>query len=120
MLTRDLLYISKSTFGKKPYGHLFPQKPPEGSYPNKRDVDKFIPKKDQKIYTGKAGSVIFCDTSGIHRGGYATSKERLMSTFFYSAKTFKEEKRYRVPKHIEADRPLSPESFYALTGSFVR
>lgn len=113
--TGPFIYVPKSVYGKKPYGHLFPQNPPLGSYPDEKEVYKSIPKKDIKTYTGKAGSVIFCDASGIHRGGHAKSKERLMSTFFYSAKTFKEEDRYKLPKNTqEIEEMLSKEALYAI------
>ena len=42
-----------------------------------------IPPEAIKTFTGKAGTMIFCDTSGLHQGGYATGKERIMSTFGY-------------------------------------
>lgn len=36
-----------------------------------------------KICTGQAGTMIFCNTTGLHKGGYATKKERLMFTALY-------------------------------------
>jgi len=82
-------YIPNSVSGKK-YGSLFPQKPPAGSYPKNGAVEDAIPTTDYKIMTGKAGTVIFCDTTGLHRGGYATEKERIMATFAYGSQTFRE------------------------------
>nr|MDQ2933242.1 hypothetical protein [bacterium] len=60
------------------FGSLFPQKTPEGVYPPVGAVEKTIPAENIKTMTGKAGTLIFCDTSGIHKGGYATKNERLM------------------------------------------
>lgn len=58
------------------YGHLFPQRPPKGSYPPANELESVVAKEDIHVGTGRAGTLIFCDTSGIHRGGYATGKER--------------------------------------------
>jgi hypothetical protein len=33
--------------------------------------------------TGEAGTMIFCNTLGLHRGGYATERERIMLTWEY-------------------------------------
>jgi len=83
------VYIPYSVTGKK-YGNLFPQKPPAGSYPSDENIEEKIPDSNHQIMTGKAGTIVFCDTTGLHRGGYATGKERIMSTFAYAAQTFRE------------------------------
>ena len=82
-------YIPNSVSGKQ-YGNLFPQKPPAGSYPEDGALEKAILESEHQIMTGKAGTIIFCDTTGLHRGGYATGKERIMTTFAYGAQTFRE------------------------------
>jgi hypothetical protein len=81
--TGPFMYVKESIKGLK-YGKLFPQRPPEGSYPNE-SVDKAVSPEDIKLCLGKAGTVIFCDTTGLHRGGYAFSKERTMFTASYQA-----------------------------------
>ena len=68
----------------------FPQKLPYGSYPNENDVLQAINPADIVIAEGKAGTVIFCDTAGLHRGGLAKSGERIMSTAFYPSKKWTE------------------------------
>ena len=72
-------YIVGSQYGGKWRG-LFPQRPPAGNYPPDGAVEKIVPKEDMRAFTGRAGTIIFCDTSGLHRGGYATGKERIMLT----------------------------------------
>ncbi|RYD59429.1 MAG: hypothetical protein EOP56_00765 [Sphingobacteriales bacterium] len=42
------------------------------------DVEKIIAKKDWLTATGKEGTVILADTRGLHKGGFATHKERIM------------------------------------------
>lgn len=73
------IYILKSRYGLK-WGSLFPQHPPIGSYPDQQQVDRLVPKIDIKINTGRAGTILFCDTSGLHKGGYAISHPRIMFT----------------------------------------
>ncbi len=77
-------HVNGSNYEGK-YGRLFPQKPPEGFYPPEGAVEKAIAKEDIREMTGRAGTLMFCDTSGIHRGGYATAKERLMYTAFFAS-----------------------------------
>src|SRR3989344_412906 len=72
-------YLAESHEGGK-WRHLFPQKPPSGSAGNDSD----IPKEDIVVLTGKAGTVIFWDTSGLHRGGYARKNNRFMYTSIFT------------------------------------
>lgn len=109
------IYIPGSTFGNK-YGRLFPQRSPEGIYPPEGAVEKVIPPNDIKVQTGKAGTVIFCDTSGLHRGGYATQKERIMFTAFFAAPSFKEKVWYKLPDNLdEIAKNLDEAAKFALT-----
>ncbi len=105
-------YVEKSVYGMK-YGNLFKQKTPGGIYPDKEKVEKAIDKKDIKVMTAKAGTVIFCDTSGIHKGGYATTKPRFMSTSFFSSGTYSEKKYYSIPEKTDLSS-LSKEALYAI------
>jgi hypothetical protein len=114
------IYIPFSTYGKK-YGRLFPQKTPHGSYPPTEEVEKVIPKELIKAQTGKAGSVIFCDTIGLHRGGYATQRERIMFTALFAAPTYKERPNpwFKLPTRDEL-ATLNKTARYALTYSIRR
>lgn len=62
------------------HGNIFPQRPPKGTYPQSEAVRAAIPPEDVTLFTGKAGTIVFADTAGLHRGGYATEKERIMFT----------------------------------------
>lgn len=75
-------YVKRSHFGSK-WRHLFPQKPPAGNYPPEGALEKRIPQENFVTCFGKAGTVIFCDTSGFHKGGFCTEKERIMFTSAY-------------------------------------
>jgi hypothetical protein len=78
------MFLKGSQYGGR-YGDVFPQKPPQGVYPDATELEKLIDTKDIHVCTGKAGAVIFADTSGLHKGGYAKTKQRIMFTGgFYS------------------------------------
>lgn len=98
--TGPFTYITESTHGKK-YGALFPQKPPLGSYPPAEEVEKKIDPKNIRVMTGKAGTVLFCDTTGIHRGGFVRKGERLMFTSFYPAPSYVDTVWYSTPPEFD-------------------
>jgi hypothetical protein len=88
--------LGSSPTGTGKYKNLFPQKLPHGSYPSEKDVTGEVNLNDLLIATGVRGSIIFCDTSGLHRGGYARSEHRIMSTGFYPSKHYSEHPRFSV------------------------
>ncbi len=71
------VYVRGSHLGGKWRG-IFPQRPPAGSYPPAGEVERLVPESDIQTNLAKAGTLIFCDTSGLHRGGYSTTKNRVM------------------------------------------
>ena len=95
-------YVKGSQEGGK-YRNLYPQKPPAGCYPPDGEVEKYVAPSDILPCLGKAGTVIFCDTSGFHKGGLSTSARRLMyaATFASQACTFTP--RFRVGKDTHLD-----------------
>lgn len=98
-----------------PYARLFPQKRPEGSYPSAQAVTSNVDSKDIATMTGVAGTVIFCDTTGLHRGGHATKRPRTMFTAFFTSKAWSDPKRYSYPNDIAlSSEHLAPETRYAL------
>ncbi len=108
------IYIPYTVRGQK-WSHLFPQKSPSGNYPPEESVNKIPQHETRLTITGAAGTVIFCDTTGLHRGGYATVKERVMFTAFYTSPCWSEPPRY---KRSDTSRrylnDLSPQARYAL------
>jgi len=79
------MYATGSHYGGK-RGNLFPAKLPKGCYPPIGAVEKTVPKDEIRVCTGKAGTIVFADTRGLHKGGYAKSKKRLMFTAGYASK----------------------------------
>lgn len=76
------MYMRHTTWGLK-WGNNFRQRPPKGYYPGDDRVEQMIPEKEKMVCTGKVGTIIFCDTTGIHRGGYSTGNQRIMFTAGY-------------------------------------
>ena len=94
------MYILGSHYGGK-WSKIFPQDPPYGSYPPQGAVEKIIPESDFKACTGPAGAIIFCDTTGLHKGGHAKSGERLMFTAVYTSKGCVNPLEYSYPENFE-------------------
>ena len=105
-------YILGSQHGGR-YGRLFPQQPPTGVYPPDGMVEAVVDQKDIKMCTGKAGTIIFCDTAGFHRGGYAVIGERWMFTSGYSSPRSLWPARYQTPTPENINR-LGPLARQAL------
>lgn len=115
--TGPFTYVLQShEFGR--WGKIFPQKQfgRHGFYPPDGAVEKKVPKSDIKVCVGKAGSVIFCDTTGLHRGGYAISKPRIMYTSAYMQEGQLIKSLYRYPSDFnERIKGLNAVSRFAVT-----
>lgn len=110
-------YVSGTQYDGR-WRHLFRDQPPRGFAPPDRPIEEIVPPSDIKRYTGKAGTIIFCDTSGYHRGGYAIASERIMLTMGYCSQACPFPLRIRL-EHIseQAKSRLSPAARHALTFS---
>jgi len=78
--TGPLHYVAESHPGAQ-FNEAFPQLlpfAPGSGRVSDDDVGRVIPKKNIKTCIGKAGTIIFADTAGLHKGGYSTQKSRLM------------------------------------------
>lgn len=108
------IYIPKSNLGNK-WNKIFPQRPPIGYYPPDGELEKIIPQNEIKKCVGRAGSVIFGDTAGLHKGGYATKKERLMLTIGYAPSSSPLAEQYIYPLDIKKRLAmLTPEQKFAI------
>lgn len=105
-------YVKDSHGGGRWRG-LFPQHPPVGSYPPPGAVERAVPADAVRTCFGKAGTLIFCDTTGLHRGGYSTTKERIMFTASYVSSASLHPVRYRMPP-AEDIAHLQPLARYAI------
>jgi Phytanoyl-CoA dioxygenase (PhyH) len=77
-------YIPGSAPGG-PYSHEWPWRPLGESYPPGGAVEERIPAEAIKTFTGPKGTLLFCNTSGFHRGGFATAKPRVLATVTYAS-----------------------------------
>lgn len=75
-------YIKGSARGGR-YGHLWPRSVRHGVYPPPEELERLVASGDRMVMKGRAGTIIFCDTSGLHRGGFAKSKPRTLSDLTY-------------------------------------
>ena len=101
-------------------GRLFPQKQfgRRGMYPPSGAVGRAVPESDIRVCTGRAGTVILSDTSGLHRGGHSITRSRTMFTAMYVAEADVIETKFRWSERgPDQDRldALHPVSRYALT-----
>ncbi len=112
-LVKVFLYLNDVDEGAGPFTYVkgshasgrwrsaFPFDPDRGRHPDAAMVERLVPPEDRIVATGRAGTVIFCDTSGVHRGGYATMNERIMYTSVYTTPASRLPQRYTVPLAFE-------------------
>ncbi len=77
-------YVPGSRAGGK-YSHLWPMATGSGTrgYIPDELIDEHVEEGDIVTGTCRAGTLIFCDTSGFHRGGFARENPRLTGLFMY-------------------------------------
>jgi len=92
-------------------GNVFPQHPPAATYPEAGAVEKVVPRELMKMCLGRAGTVVFADTSGLHKGGYTTAAPRLMYTGTFYSQASLTRHHLAVRDDVSA---LSPLARYAL------
>lgn len=108
-------YVRSSAPGGR-YGHLWPWKEGEGIRPPEDELAEAISPKDRVVCTGPAGTMILCDTSGFHRGGFARSAPRISAvwTFVSPESGPGQERRFEVDFEGRAGE-LSEQVCFALT-----
>ncbi|MSR78367.1 MAG: hypothetical protein EXS63_09135 [Candidatus Omnitrophica bacterium] len=104
-------YYIPGSHGQGPYGKVLPSKPPYSTYPQEGKVEKFFSKEQIRTCTGPAGTLIFCDTKGLHKGGHATENPRILFNAVYLTEgAIPAEKRkvnFYVPKDFNREYALS-------------
>ncbi|MDZ4296055.1 MAG: hypothetical protein U1A16_01650 [Patescibacteria group bacterium] len=113
--TGPFTYVRESNAGNR-FAGLYPAGPRNGMYPPPGAVERAVPSGMTFPCLGSAGTVIFCDTKGLHKGGYSISRARLMSTFGYSAQHSPTHPiTYRFPEGFAAAaKTLSPAARFAV------
>ena len=79
-------------------------------YPPKSEYESI----SSKELIGKKGTIIFCDTAGLHYGGFSRDKPRKMSTFVYYPEIDFVQPRLRINASDVVKEALSKQQKYAL------
>ena len=68
-----------------PYEDAWGWQPLGQNYPTEQELETRIPASAVQTFTGPAGTLLFCNTAGFHRGGFSTTKPRVLATATYSS-----------------------------------
>jgi hypothetical protein len=105
-------YVRGSAEGGR-YGDLWPWGEAEW-YPPQEEFEAKIPAAEHLTVTGPRGTVIICDTSGFHRGGFAETVPRLLSYHTFVSSQAAYERKFAVDWASDADG-LTQRAKYALS-----
>ena len=67
------------------YADAWPWKPLGKNYPSEGELEQRIPASAIQSFIGPKASLVFCNTSGFHRGGFSTTAPRVLATATYSS-----------------------------------
>jgi hypothetical protein len=104
-------YILGSAAGGR-YGSLWPWEDKE-VYPPQDELEAAVDATDCRSLTGGPGSIVFCDTSGFHRGGFARTRPRILSYHTYLSDTGQQHHRRKFDVEVDVAE-LDEQSAYAL------
>ena len=104
-------YVLGSAEGGK-YGSLWPWEDKE-VYPPQDELEAALDPADCRSLTGAPGSIVFCDTSGFHRGGFARTRPRILSYHTYLSDAAQQKHRRKFDVDLDGAE-LSEASVYAL------
>jgi Phytanoyl-CoA dioxygenase (PhyH) len=68
-----------------PYADAWGWKPLGENYPTEEELEARIPASAVHAFTAPKGTLILCNTAGFHRGGFSTTKPRVLATVTYSS-----------------------------------
>jgi Phytanoyl-CoA dioxygenase (PhyH) len=77
-------YVAGSQPGG-PYADAWSWQPLGQNYPTEEALEARVPASAAQTFTGPAGTLLFCNTAGFHRGGFSTTKPRVLATATYSS-----------------------------------
>jgi Phytanoyl-CoA dioxygenase (PhyH) len=98
-----------------PYADAWPWRPLGDNYPTEEELEQRIPADAIRAFTGPKGTVIFCNTAGFHRGGFSTTKPRVLATATYSSPASLASLTERSYRFTGALDELDAPTRYALT-----
>jgi Phytanoyl-CoA dioxygenase (PhyH) len=77
-------YVAGSQPGG-PYAGAWAWQPLGQNYPTEEELEDRVPASAVQRFTGPAGTLLFCNTAGFHRGGFSTTAPRVLATATYSS-----------------------------------
>lgn len=80
-----LEYVRESHFGGR-FGKLWRWHPTvlhTERYPKEEELERAVPREQRVLAMGPAGTIVFCDTSGLHRGGISRGAPRILATWTF-------------------------------------
>jgi hypothetical protein len=77
-------YVAGSQPGG-PYADAWGWEPLGQDYPTEEELEARVPREALQTFTGPAGTFLFCNTAGFHRGGFSTTAPRVLATATYSS-----------------------------------
>ena len=113
--TAGPLQYCTGSFTDGAYGNLWKWRAAGGHhYPPDGELEKLIPESAWVNGVGTPGTVIFCNTNGLHRGGIATSGSRVVATWTYVTPASLWPRRYEIAAN-GAQKKLSPAASFAIS-----
>ena len=112
--TGPFQYVPGSAPGG-PYGDAWPWRPLGENYPPEAELEIRIPGEVVKTFTGPKGTLLFCNTAGFHRGGFATTAPRVLATATFSSPASLAALSERSYKFTGSLEELDPQTRFALT-----
>jgi Phytanoyl-CoA dioxygenase (PhyH) len=77
-------YVAGSQPGGQ-YADAWAWQPLGQNYPTEEELEDRVPASAVQTFTGPAGTLLFCNTAGFHRGGFSTTAPRVLATATYSS-----------------------------------
>jgi Phytanoyl-CoA dioxygenase (PhyH) len=109
-------YVPGSQPGGR-YADVHPWAPMAIGRISDKELAKYVQADDVRTFTAPKGTIIFCNTSGLHRGGFAETKPRVLAPVTYcspASLASLTERNYRLPTGTDL-RSLDPVVRYAVT-----
>jgi hypothetical protein len=107
-------YVAGSQPGG-PYADVWAWEPLGQNYPTEEELEGRVPAEAVQTFTGPAGTLLFCNTAGFHRGGFSTTKPRVLATATYSSPASLAALTVRSYTYAGGLEELDPPSRYALS-----
>ena len=107
-------YVAGSQPGG-PHADAWGWRPLGQNYPTEEELEARIPPDAVQTFTGPAGTLLFCNTAGFHRGGFSTTRPRVLATATYSSPASLASLTVRSYEFTGSPRELDAATEFALT-----